>query len=495
MKGIYAMKKVWKQLSHLGLKGHEEGLRQLTVILTNQINVMILVIMLFVFITVRIFSIYDNGNFGMGSVRVLWMIALSIVNLLFSRIGKPNLAKFSLILVSPIVFLIYPIFTGFVEEESYTYYPYVIIALSIIPQMILIPTVQRTVFRLVILYYFVLLLAIEPLMVHFGPNDLDMVGLVKEFFVFYKIAQIAIFCFVQGSVFYLRKLNTEYEQRVQSKEMLLDSQFKQLKKTVDDLRLAQEQLLQSEKMAALGTLTAGVAHEINNPLNYISGGAMVIRNLIEDYKGNDSKHIFNNIEENLEVIEEGLSKVNDILGSLMVFSYQGKSKKANEDVHNIIESVLTILNAKIKNDIQLKKDYSLNFLVPLFKEKLHQVFVNIIDNAIYALREKGEERNIKIETSSEYYQNDNYALIKISNNGPAISDEELPKVFDPFYTTKGVGKGTGLGLSISYNLVMEHGGAIEVANEEGWVCFSIYLPFSQNLTLVDKKLNKSKRGL
>ena len=473
------MKKLWKKISYLGIEGDKYGLDNLSKILFNQINVIIMAIMLILLIILRIVSLYDHGPLGIGSLRVLMVFIVTFINLILSKYKKHNLSKFLLIILPPIGFILFPTLIGFVEEESFNYYPYVIIAFSIIPQLILIPQKDRTLFRISIAFYFILVVLIDQLLIFFSPENYIIIDRIKSFYVFYKVSQISIFIFINSSVYYLRKLNTEYDHRVNLKNVLLDRQNDELIKAFDNLKQAQDQLIRSEKMAALGTLTAGVAHEINNPLNFISGGLNIINEQIKDSDSKGQLIDKNILKENLDIIETGLNRASKILKSLMIFSYHGKSEIKSTDIHKIIESVLTFLYSKTKYQIKIIKDFRLDKNIPVYIDKIHQVFMNIIDNAIYELRFNSHDNSkkfIKIKTENIIKENKEYALIEICNNGPKIPVDMINNIFDPFFTSKDVGEGTGLGLSICYSIIKEHKGEIEVINAEEGVCFSIILP-------------------
>jgi signal transduction histidine kinase len=472
------MKKSWSYISRLGIGGKEEGLERLSLILTNQINFIVGILMLLILAFLRVIGFIEDAPPGVSSLRVLALLVLSVINILLSGFRKHSLTKFSLIVFPPVVFLLMPTFIGFVEEESFTYYPYAIIAFSIIPQLLLIPHKQQSLYWFSLAYYFVLLMVMDALMMYFAPDGLLIIDRIKSFYTYYKLSHVVIFIFIHTSVYYLRKLNIEYESQINAKKRALNKQNQELHQALDDLKLAQDQLLQSEKLASLGTLTAGVAHELNNPLNFISGGASIIREMVNEHKLTNKPIDVDKVEENINVIDEGVDRSNKILSSLLTFSFQGKSEKKEADVHHVIESVLTFLNSKISNEIRIKKYFRLEEPVPMFEDKFHQVLVNIIDNAIYALKNPNGQENKTIEIFTHLAERNHRAMavLKILNSGPAIPEQKIKNIFDPFFTTKDVGQGNGLGLSISYNLVAEHDGNIFAENTDMGVCFTIELP-------------------
>ena len=246
-----------------------------------------------------------------------------------------------------------------------------------------------------------------------------------------------------------------------------------LEKQKDDLKAAQQRLVQSEKMASIGTLTAGIAHEINNPLNFISGGLNIMREVHEglDWEGREEE--MKRFVIALEMARDGLDRSVDIVQALMTFSHRGGSRKVKTDLRVTIDHTLMFLRSKISDEIQIIKQYRLEKLVPVFPEKMHQVIINIIDNAIFAVNlEPSRPKIISISTMMR----DDKAVLSFANTGPQIADEHLDQLFDPFFTTKDPGQGVGLGLSICYTLIAEHQGEIEARNTSDGVLFTVSLP-------------------
>ncbi len=221
-------------------------------------------------------------------------------------------------------------------------------------------------------------------------------------------------------------------------------------RAIDQLKEAQAQLIQSEKMASLGILTAGVAHELNNPLNYIVGGYTAIHNHLNEEELLDKAEI----EEYLDWIKTGSDRATKIVKSLNLFSRSNEDNTEVCDIHLIIDDCLLMLQNKFKDRIIITKEYTdTPAEVPGNNGKLHQAILNLLANAVDAISEKGE---ITIETKS---QKDRLNII-ISDNGCGISGENLKKVMDPFFTTKPPGEGTGLGLSITHSIIQEHEGSL-----------------------------------
>ncbi|WP_462253876.1 sensor histidine kinase [Ekhidna sp.] len=231
------------------------------------------------------------------------------------------------------------------------------------------------------------------------------------------------------------------------------------KKIGDSMKELQEtthKLIQSEKMASLGMLSAGVAHEINNPLNFIKGGIEVLEEGL-----NEEKSLKFEAEPCIHVIKEGLSRATVIVNSLNHFSRRTDSMNETCDLNEILNNSLVMLQPKLKYKGKVIKELSEEKLTLKGNEgKLHQAFLNILSNAEQAIERNGtvtvKTKGLKTKT-----------VVEIADNGEGISKENLKKISDPFFTTKPVGKGTGLGLSITYKIIEEHNGKIRVTSKQG----------------------------
>ncbi len=249
----------------------------------------------------------------------------------------------------------------------------------------------------------------------------------------------------------------------------LIEQRKELESALTNLKDAQQKLIETEKMATLGILVAGVAHEINNPMNYIQNGALII----EDHIQNKHPDDYSELEVFFKAINEGVERTTNIVRSLGKYSRTDSDEKYNVDIHQVIDNCLTMLGAKLKNRIEVEKNYH-STLPPFlgFENKLHQAFLNFFDNALQAIKGKGK---ITITTTLINKQLE----IVINDTGKGIDQKNLKHIFDPFFTTKPSGEGTGLGLSITNQIINEHGGSIScnsVLNEG--TTFTITLPIS-----------------
>jgi PAS domain S-box-containing protein len=233
-------------------------------------------------------------------------------------------------------------------------------------------------------------------------------------------------------------------------------QRKELGEALTNLKETQNKLIQSEKMASLGVLAAGVAHEINNPLNFIRGGVMGLESFIND----NLKEQNNEVPLLVECIKVGVQRAADIVTSLNNYSRQNDLPSSECDVKSIIENCLVMLNNQMKSRIEVTRDYTEeSYSLICNSGRLHQVFLNILSNAIQAIEKNG---TIDIVTRIRKER----IIISISDTGCGISQDLLPKITDPFFTTKEPGKGTGLGLSITYNILRDYDGTLEFESQK-----------------------------
>lgn len=259
------------------------------------------------------------------------------------------------------------------------------------------------------------------------------------------------------------------------------------------LKAAQAQLLQSEKMASIGQLAAGVAHEINNPVGYINSNISTLETylrdlmrLIDAYDHEESKEAVTKIKKEIDLdylkkdldallkeSQEGISRVKKIVQDLKDFSHVDESKWQWADLHQGIDSTLNIVNNEIKYKAEVIKEYG---EIPQFEciiSQINQVVMNLLVNAAHAIEEHG---TITVRTGTE---NDGI-WFEIEDSGSGMSEKSMGRIFDPFYTTKPVGSGTGLGLSLSYGIIQKHNGSIDVQSELGkGTKFHIWLPIEQ----------------
>ncbi|WP_454783238.1 MASE1 domain-containing protein [Legionella sp. WA2022007384] len=281
--------------------------------------------------------------------------------------------------------------------------------------------------------------------------------------------------------------NIKLESRVEQRTRDLNKKNIQLNKTLETLKKAKTQLIQAEKMSSLGVLTAGIAHEINNPVNFISANIGPLKNDIDDImnllnkyeeitpetsikeklleisKYREAIDLSFTLQEThnlLDGIEEGARRTASIVKDLRTFSRLDEGELKQVNIHENIDSTLTLLHNQFRDRIIINKNYGDIPEIECFSGKLNQVFMNILTNAAHAIPEHGE---ITITTAKKK----NHILIRIRDTGVGMTKETMAKMFEPFFTTKPVGKGTGLGLSISYSIIQEHHGTITIKSALG----------------------------
>ena len=257
----------------------------------------------------------------------------------------------------------------------------------------------------------------------------------------------------------------------------LNTQKNKLEATIKELSATQNKLIQSEKLASLGIFTAGIAHEINNPINYISSGSQALFEIFDSVIGSveitdpEIKQEIAEIGLIKKAIETGIEKTTAIISSLRNYAYSGKDNFMIYNSIICVQDALLLLQNNYKYRINVIKNFPEELEIECLPGKLNQLFVNLINNSIQAIKTKGD-----ITISAAKYKNDN-VVFKITDTGSGISEEQVNKIFDPFYTTKEVGEGTGLGLYIVHGIIESHNGRIEVESKINvGTTFSIYLP-------------------
>jgi signal transduction histidine kinase len=299
----------------------------------------------------------------------------------------------------------------------------------------------------------------------------------------------------------------------------LTARIKAGKRTIklyDDYEKAVVQLLNSEKMAAVGQLSAGIAHEINNPTGFVKSNLETLKNYLNDFleageklssvfeinlKGQmpdqkllqeiknflnekDVDYLVKDIKELLKDCIEGTNRISKIVKDMKLFAHPGSDTAKPADINQCIDSTLNVIWNDIKYKASVIKKYSDLPEINCFPQKLNQVFMNILLNASQAIEEKGK---IAIRT----YVKDKNIIIEIADTGKGIDPENLPKIFNPFFTTKPIGQGTGLGLNVAYNIIKLHNGTIKAKSEPGkGTVFVISLPLNPNLKQKDGKNGK-----
>ncbi len=286
----------------------------------------------------------------------------------------------------------------------------------------------------------------------------------------------------------LAQVNVILEQRVKERTA-------ELSKALSELKSSQLQLIQSEKMASLGQMVAGVAHEINTPLGYVQNNVLMAQGFVTQLAelaanaaelndlvnrpdanenaigaklaqvGDQAKRLRDmGLQDDLRTLFEdtayGIEQIAEMVINLRNFSRLDEAKVKDTQIHECLESTLNIARNVLKNKVDVVKNYGEIPTIQCSPSQINQVFLNLINNAAQAIDGQGQ---LRISTTSD----DDYVHVSIQDNGRGIPPEVLPRIFDPFFTTKKVGEGTGLGLSIAYKIIQQHNGRIRVSSKPG----------------------------
>ncbi|HSY10480.1 MAG TPA: ATP-binding protein [Candidatus Dormibacteraeota bacterium] len=287
----------------------------------------------------------------------------------------------------------------------------------------------------------------------------------------YFLTLTAIIMIVGGNIhraLRVREFTLRYE---------LDKSHNALEASLKQLKENEMQLVQSEKLASLGRMSAGIIHEINNPLNFATTGLFTLRKKGK-YLALEQQEDYAEI---LTDVEDGLKRVQSIVSDLRMFTHPNTEQLDPVPVAEVITPALRFLSNEWRDIVQIEQKFAEHQMIWANKNKLIQVMVNILQNSLDALKIKsfadGEKPTMWIEGRVENGQ----SILSIRDNGTGIDPKHVDKIFDPFFTTKDVGEGMGLGLSISYSIVQEYGGKISVKTEMGKFCeFTLEFPVKTN---------------
>lgn len=317
---------------------------------------------------------------------------------------------------------------------------------------------------------------------------------------FYTLAFIFIVLSILG-IFQLRtrnlrRANALLERRVEERtRQLMEEKEKvekkslELEKALNDLKQTQQQLIQSEKMASLGQLTAGIAHEIKNPLNFVNNFSKLSQELIDEFLESNSEEekqdIMRMLKQNVAKIHEHGARANNIVSSMMMHARQSTNDKQSTDINKLLDDTATLAfqgmrSTQIDFSCTIKRNLSKDLpKTSIIQQDISRVILNLLNNAFYAVNERNKKQKSGYEPTVTITSAivGNKIRITVRDNGTGIPDDIKEKIFQPFFTTKPTGQGTGLGLSLSYEIIKAHGGEMQVESKAGeFTEFIITLP-------------------
>jgi len=459
------MQKLWEYISNLGTTGENNQWRLRTVVISNQLNFVMFISMILLLGTTVVTLILTNDTIYYGTLRVVILLVLTALNLVLSRFGFTHLSRLSLIYLPPVVFLLGPTLIGYVEEESYTYYPYALICVSIIPQLLIYPKKEKLLWLISMIYYLVLVIFIDKIMVQFGTTSFPIVDRINTFYPFYKIAQIALFFFINASIFYLRMLNFHFEEELNNKNRELDLQNITLKAQRDEIARQKDELVNKET-STWQKLVSIISHEIVNSAIPITNLAGMTAQMLEDEAEvvqkpeNIDDEVIKDIHHSLRIIESRTQGLINFVKATKSLTDIPKPILRKIFVTDLFERVFILYKAKFKETgVNFEKEITPHDLtIEADLELIEQVVINLVRNALDAMNETSDR-----ELSVTAMKNDSdHVQISISDNGKGISDEVLEKIFLPFYSTKT--NNSGIGLSLSQQIMMLHHARLEVSS-------------------------------
>ena len=305
----------------------------------------------------------------------------------------------------------------------------------------------------------------------------------KTFFFYYKASYLVLICVVSLYLFLqviLPLSRIEKAAAAISKgdlhriphirgSLAIHSLVATINRMIEELNKKSEQLIQQEKMASLGTLTSGVAHELNNPLSNISSSTQI---LLEELGQNDLDFQ----QKMMRGIEEQVEKARDIVRSLLEFARENEFRPVATDVRQLIEKTIKLVHSEIPADVSIEVDIAEGVVAQLDTRRMSQALINLLMNAIQSMEGCGGQVTVRALLNSDQHQ----LIIEVADEGCGIDAKTIPRVFDPFFSTKDVDRGTGLGLYVTYGIIKKHNGDITVSSQSGsGTKFVITLPTEQ----------------
>jgi signal transduction histidine kinase len=471
------MQNLWKNISNLGVNEADNQLSRKTIILTNQLNFVMFVSMLLLLVITIVTQGLTHMVLSVGTLRVALTLILSLINLLIARQGYTNLSRLSLIFLPTIVFVLGPTMIGYVEEEAFTYYPYVIISISVIPQMLVHPHKEKFLYWFSMSYLFLLTIFIDRIMVQLGKPWMVEPGMVSypiverintfSIYPYYKISQIGIFLFINANIYYLRLLNFRYEAELNRKNTELDQQYKELESQKNEIERQKDELV-SKEISTWQKLVSIISHEIVNSAIPITNLAGMTAQMLEDESGAVQRpevigeEVNEDIHHSLRIIESRTQGLINFVKATKSLTDIPKPNLRKIFIRDLFDRIATLYMAKFKGKGVIFETEILpaDLFIEADLELVEQVIINLIQNALEAMNDTNDPRLLLRASRND----SNLVQISVSDNGPGISDEVLERIFLPFYSTKS--NNSGIGLSLSQQIMMLHHGRLEVSSSQ-----------------------------
>jgi signal transduction histidine kinase len=460
------MRKIWDFISNLGTDKENPHLNKRTIVLSNQLNFIMFAATLLLLITTLIVGFITNsGEPNYSTLRIAATVVLCLINLVIASLGYTTLSRLSLIYFPSVIFLVAPTLLGYIEEESYTYYPYVAIGISIIPQLVLHPVREKFHFWFSLSYFFVLVIFLDLIMVRTSADKFPIVDRINTFYPYYKIAIIGLFLFINANIYYLRKLNIRFEEQLNTRNNELDLQNKELKKQKDEIEKQKDELI-SKEISTWQKLIKIISHEILNSAIPITNLAGMTSQMLEDESGAVLKpeqigeEVTGDIHQGLKIIESRTRALINLVKATKSLTQIPRPNFRKIILQELFERISILYQAKFREShVRFEKLITPpDLYIEADLELIEQVIINLIQNALEAMRETPDPL-----ISIVALRNDSGQIqISISDNGTGIGDDVIERIFLPFYSTKA--NSSGIGLSLSQQIMMLHHARLEVGS-------------------------------
>ncbi len=472
IRGFGIIQNVWRFISNLGIGKGNSRLTPRTAMLSNQLNFLLFISTFLLLLFTIITQISINDQMSVGTFRVFMTLLLSIINLLLAWWGFTRSSMISLIFLPSVIFLLIPTFMGYVEEEGFTYYPYIVVGISVVPQILINPRKEKLLFWSALSYFFILVLVIDKLMVWFSPIDYPIIQRIYTFYPYYKIAPIGLFLFINANIYYLRALNFRFETQLEVKNNELNDHNIELKAQKDEIERQKDELVKKE-ISTWQKLVSIISHEILNSAIPITNLAGMTGQMLEDDSGSVlrpgllQEETLEDIHHSLKIIESRTQALINLVRATKNINTVPKPNFRDFRIAELFERIKILYQARFK-ERNIKFSSSVDqpgLTINADLELIEQVIINLIQNSIDAM---WETPNPELILSA--VDDSGHIQITVSDNGPGIKEEEIGKIFLPFYSSKP--NSSGIGLSLSQQIMGLHHGRLDlVAGQKSGVKF------------------------